>query len=118
MGRGATTTGVVAIGAVAVLLALTACGGSSSTPPSRPHTLSEIRSEIRKSLDPKLTELGASPRQIACVDRTVETSSATKIGRFLLRSAVGGGGPIRGDKSEVSGETPKSFAGAFGKGCF
>ena len=110
MGRGAFGTEVVATVAVALVLALAGCaGGSSPPPPGPPHSLDELRSQIRELMDSRLTEFGASPSQIACVDRAIETSSATEIGHRILQGRVGPG---------ERKHTPERAAGSLGKGCF
>jgi hypothetical protein len=106
--RGGANAGVV--GAVAVVIAVAGCGGSTSQGQGGPHSLAEARVELRRTVDPKLAKLGATARQTACIDHNIDTMTAGQFAHRLTEGRIVGPGAPR--------ETPKSVAGTLGKGCF
>jgi uncharacterized lipoprotein YajG len=102
--------GIVAAVMVVALLTLAGCGGGSSFgEPAPPRSLAEARAMVRQSVDSKMAKSGASPRQIACVDRHVEAMTARQFAHRLVEPAIVG---------PDGRQTPQSIAGALGKGCF
>ena len=107
--RGATSKGVLATVIVVTIFAFAGCGGGSSSPAGSSHSLAKLRSQIRPIMNTRLTKFGASPSQIACVDRVIETSTATEIGRRLTQGDV---------ERPQRKKTPKQVAGALAGDCF
>ncbi len=105
MRRGASVIGI------ALVVALTGCGGGSSSGPSRADILraqSRIRVTIKNSIDTKLKKLGRPAKEIACVNRNIAAMTSLQIAERVVEFAPAG---------NPSNESAAQVEGPLGRGC-